>query len=498
MSSDFEPGFTFGDLSGPDVFLEGADLGDALEEAESIYPRHTPIVFDGDLFTVGTEGGEEFTPNRARDFSAMAGLAHARSGLGTYDAFDIVENMSLEEAHERLYPYFRTRHVGGQWGPSEKRELGELVKAYEKPNSMAKIFMTANAKLLKGEAGYTELGVPASLSMGPNLLPHSMLTQATLPKGGEPIVSNLNLQKRVFPLAAPFELPKPLDLPIDVCVGSNDACRSTCLLYSGNNPTADAQTVVKLARSVSLAMEPEAWIRMWIASIDLHIASAKKQDKVPYVRPNVLSDIPWELICPTIFDMFSGSGSGAAGRGLMMYDYTKVAGRHERENYDLTFSFSGSNSKLTEHELEAGKRVAVVYWLPGACLKKGSPKKLVKEYARFVGGKGPRPDCEMVEDYTFMGHPVITGDLHDFRPLDPAPSVIGLTYKIPKVDGKTLTEPPAAARKFAMIPNPARAKFLVPTFRDRQTGAIIVAGTPDQLGAALAFKDAGVTVLEVT
>ncbi len=504
--SDFESGFTFGDAGGPEYFLGGADIGDALDEAPALYPKHTPIIFDGDLFTVAEEGGSDFTPNRKSDIRAMARMAHKRSGLyrePTYDAFEIRATMSLDQAFDRLYPYFRTRHVGGQ-----KTLIGKLVKAYDSPQKMLKIFMTANAKLLKGEAGYTELGVPASLSMGPNLLPHSMLIQATLPKGRKPIMGSPNIQKKVFPMAAPFDVPRPPG-GVDFCVGSNDACRSTCLLYSGNNPTADSQTMVKMARSTALVMEPEAWIRMWIASIEHHVSAAVRQDKVPYVRPNVLSDIPWELVCPTVFDMFPE---------LIFYDYTKVAGRLDRPNYDLTFSFSGTNTKLTEYELESGRRVAVVFWLPGACLKKGSPKKLVKEYARYVGGVGPRPDCEMVEDYTFMGYPVITGDLHDFRPLDPAPSVIGLTYKIPKVKVKgtrklqELREPPPAAKKFAMSPSrrgltyaggrhvdlPTRSKFLVPTFRDRRTGALIVAGTPDQLGASLVFRSAGSTVLEVT
>ncbi|MCP4242354.1 MAG: hypothetical protein GY772_17505 [bacterium] len=479
--SDFEAGFTFGDSGGPEVFLEGATFGDAIDEAEKIYPRHTPVVFDGDLFTVGQEGGENFVPNRA---TSMPRVAHERSGLGTYDAFAIRDSMTEREAHALLLPYFTTTHVGGR-----KSLVGKQVKQYLTVTKMREAFMTANAKLTKGEAGYTELGVPPSLSMGPNLLPHSLLEEATLPTGTRPIISTPALRKKVFPLAKPFSLPK-VPGGVNVCVGSNDACRSTCLLYSGNNPTADSQTMVKLARSTALVMEPEAWIRMWMASIERHVGIAQRDDKVPYIRPNVLSDIPWELICPTIFEMFPE---------LSFYDYTKVAGRRERSNYDLTFSFSGTNMRHTEQELEEGKTVAVVYWLPGACLKKGAPKALVKKYARYVGGSGPRPDCAMVEDYTFLGRPVITGDLHDFRPLDPPGSVVGLTYKIPKVKGKEMREPPASARKFAMVPNARPAKMLVPTFRDKSTGAIIVAGTPDQLGAGLVFSGSPAgTVMEYT
>jgi hypothetical protein len=144
----------------------------------------------------------------------------------------------------------------------------------------------------------------------------------------------------------------------------------------------------------------------------------------------VLSDIPWELVCPELFELFPDLG---------FYDYTKVPGRTGFDNYDLTFSFSGTNERQTKSEIARGHRVAVVYWLPNTCYKSPQAKEaLIKYYA----GKGPRPDCEIVTD-------------------------MGLTV-------------------------------LVPAFRDRDTGAIIVAATPDQLGAGMVFEDTAATLVEVT
>lgn len=84
-----------------------------------------------------------------------------------------------------------------------------------------------------------------------------------------------------------------------------------------------------------------------------------------------------------------------------------------------------------------------------------------------------------------MGQRVIDGDPHDFRPLDPAPSVIGLTYKVPTVAGTRHQRPPKSA-----------SKFVIPTFRDTDTGALIVAGTPAQLGAEEVFEHAAPTEVE--
>lgn len=251
----------------------------------------------------------------------------------------------------------------------------------------------------------------------------------------------------------------------ELCAGSNKACREACLVYSGNNPVADAQVNVKLARTEALLLEPVSWMKMFLSAVERHRAWCKQRALRCYVRPNVLSDVPWELVYP---EMFSAFPTGP--RGVTFYDYTKVAGRTVRKDYDLTFSFSGTNDELCRSELSRGQRIAVVFYLPNAC--RGEKKK------RVCRGLPGLRQCDLVSDLTFMGERVLDGDCHDFRPLDPARSVIGLTYKVPTVEGK---------RKGT----PDESKFVIRTTYDEASGALTVAGTPAQLGAWDVFEGEG-------
>lgn len=358
MADDFEPGFALGGADGPDVFLEGADLDDAVVEAGAVYPRHTPLLFDGDLHTVIDEGGEEFEPNLAPE--SMPELAHRQSGLynggrpfsadGRPFSADEVMAVSLRDAHARLRPFFRHYSADGQ--------PGDLVAAYKTPLLMTRRFMTANAKLVKGTR-LPHTRIKPGLSRGPNLLPHRLTAELSPTK-------RLPVARR----------------RLNFCVGSTPACRATCLLYSGQNPLADKQTPAKLSRSEALITDPAAWLRMFVAAIAWHVdwcvnpsvrthddlstlfgrkpdwpKDARTKRFVPYVRPNVLSDIPFEMIFPDLFELFPR---------LSFYDYTKVPARTSPHgNYDLTFSFSGTkqNRRNVAFELRRERRIAVVFWL---------------------------------------------------------------------------------------------------------------------------------------
>ena len=85
--------------------------------------------------------------------------------------------------------------------------------------------------------------------------------------------------------------------------------------------------------------------------------------------------------------------------GLQFYDYTKCPIRLRRglpRNYDLTFSQSEDNEHATKQALNDGYRVATVF--------------------------KTRPE-------TWLGQPVIDGDLSDLRFLDPSPCIVGLSAK---------------------------------------------------------------------
>jgi hypothetical protein len=103
------------------------------------------------------------------------------------------------------------------------------------------------------------------------------------------------------------------------------------------------------------------------ASIEALIRKAKREGLYPTVRLNGTSDIKWENISfdytfahgkqreVTIFELFPE---------LQFYDYTKTPNRKSvPDNYDLTFSYSGTNTfaREVEQAFDNGERVAVVF-----------------------------------------------------------------------------------------------------------------------------------------
>lgn len=399
-------GYVIAGQGGPEVFLKGADLDDAVREARSVY-RGSPVMYDGDLATALREDADEPLPNL--DPKVMPHKALEASGLRRV-RYEEVMSLEPRDAHAILRPYF-------------KHFDGTPIGVYQQPSLMRKHFMTANAKLIKGAKGKLPRGVKPGKSRGPNLIPHRLAKQ----------LSSLRLPMK----------------GMGFCVGSNAACRSICLVYSGQNPLADKQVPIKLRRSEALLKEPAAWLRMFMWSIQWHIRDCRSHGLVPYVRPNVLSDIPWELVFPEMFTRVFPK--------LRWYDYTKVAGRRLPKQYDMTFSFNGNNEAHVEYELRRRRRVAVVFYL-----QKGMDITKVR----------------------FMGKRVINGDVHDFRPLDPKGVIVGLTYK-PAVKKGTLSQqykPPRSSEK-----------FVLPVMRDPESGILVVPQAPAQTGASILFDESAPT-----
>lgn len=116
------------------------------------------------------------------------------------------------------------------------------------------------------------------------------------------------------------------------------------------------------------------------------------------VRLNCTSDLSPELFVDpetglNILQLFSD---------VQFYDYTKVANRikllGKYSNYDLTFSYDGYNLETAQKYLNAGGRVAVVFYR------------------------------QNVLPVSFAGFPVIDGNSYDMRYLDPGKCIVGLYY----------------------------------------------------------------------
>lgn len=295
------------------------------------------------------------------DPASMPQIALQASGLRPFALAEVM-SLSLEGAWSQLRPFFPTTrlHKDGSITP---------VLVYDTPTSMSRSLLGQNYKTSK------ETPERPSDVQGLSLLPHSMALTIAAQAGGS--------------------------LPMKtLCAGASRACKASCLVYSGHNMIDVYNTQVKFARTQALLLRPQAFLRMLVENVGFHAASATRRGYEPFVRLNVFQDIPWELVLPELFSAYSA---------VRFYDYTKVPGRQVPPNYDLTFSFSGVNDAFVDHEMRRGRRIAVVFLLPGNV-----------ETRRCL----PLPR-------TFLGLPVVDGDVSDIRPRDPAPSIVGLRWKLP-------------------------------------------------------------------
>ena len=107
------------------------------------------------------------------------------------------------------------------------------------------------------------------------------------------------------------------------------------------------------------------------------------------VRLNATSDIRWEQ--HDIIQSFPN---------VQFYDYTKIANRRVDglANYHLTFSATESNHQQVKRAVSRGMNAAVVF--------------------------------DQVPD-VYLDHPVVDGDQHDLRFLDPKGVIVGLKAKGP-------------------------------------------------------------------
>jgi hypothetical protein len=189
----------------------------------------------------------------------------------------------------------------------------------------------------------------------------------------------------------------------EVCPMRSKECTKLCLNESGMNKMTQKVKgdVINKARikKTKLFFEQRQFFMSWLVD---EIKSAKlKADKLGFkfsVRLNNTSDITPESFYMDIdnkklnvLQIFPK---------VKFYDYTKVPNRDglvkKYKNYDLTFSFSGTNFTDCVNMLNNNIRVAVVF--------KEVPTK-------------------------FWGRKVIDGDLSDLRYRDARGVIVGLKYK---------------------------------------------------------------------
>lgn len=221
---------------------------------------------------------------------------------------------------------------------------------------------------------------------------------------------------------APHKSGSLADHVFNLCGNASPGCIAICL----GRESGRAEMMAKGATTNTVRDSRERKAR-WLMSPDraacmremfYHVAKlikrAREMELTLVVRPNGATDLPWEAMYLEIdaaFAMILSAISGTIiepGKHTLMsafpntqfVDYTKSAKRMFKAmpaNYDLTFSRSETNHDDCVRVLAAGKNVAIIF------------------------GKPMPADWE--------GFPVIDGDKHDLRHLDPKGVVVGLKPK---------------------------------------------------------------------
>lgn len=389
-----------------------------------------------------------------------------------------IESVSLEDAFDALRPFFPTSKTGAT-GAVKK------VDTYGTPSKMVDRIFGGNHKLVKS----SRPGVPKSQSTGLNLMPSNNWRREDIEKIVDVAASKYGIKKVKLPPGTRTTL----------CASATAQCKASCLVFSGQNLNDRYNTIKKLSLTMALFHEPVAFMRMLYEATEKWQRECSCEGSVPFLRLNVYSDIPWELLVPDMFDRF---------RDVRFYDYTKVAGRmplrggrYPVENYDLTFSYAGTKANLdaVDYEIRQNRRrVAVTfatigtsrYVAPGQKIPTQPPRPGKKETAHrwpYV------PEIGLPNE--FMGLTVIDGDQSDFRPYDPAPCIVGLRWKIPQSQHVT-----AAQARLFIVPGylvksegAKRAKSFVVMEVPRYTAAFSGATPPWK---DLDFSDVASTIEE--
>ena len=514
--------------------VEGT-LEQTVEAALSSYGKHTQIVFSGDLEQMKKEKRHEHTvQERLSNPPPLPGVQEAKAmkmlgpnfwyegrkatdtkpaeparpriyGRDEIEALFPMTPQGLRAAHEALRPFFPHKGDFLRVVKSPKSKLfGKEVyvgDTYETAAGMSRSFIVANAKTLKAVEGIAQRAesedddgievtynskISPSLSKGLAFLPYTLAKRTDYyPQwGGVPYLKGNG-----------------------VCVGSSEACRTSCLVFAGQNQAVEHNNIIKGDRLLGFLNQPMAFIRMMVDSMMRHVKACAKTGTTPYFRPNILSDIPWELLYPELW-------SYREFENLSIYDYTKLAGRETDSlgnmssakgcdpmldgalRYDLTFSFSGENGEIMSEEMRRGRRLAIVFL---RTLKSGSLMASKKT------GKVNFKAAESFANMRFLDAKIIDGDEHDLRPLDPQKgpdgrgAVVGLRFKSLRgkdagsrevqiaragefVVGSKGDLPKFEERKRVNLYGEGRTvKYVVQGFEDGH-GNLIAPGTPQQEG----------------
>lgn len=222
-------------------------------------------------------------------------------------------------------------------------------------------------------------------------------------------ISNPKVKKNigVGVLTAPLHLSPAKSSGFEVCPMRTAGCTHACLHTAGNPAHMSGKRKARLARTRAFFRYRDEFMTALAGDIERLRRQARKQGLRCGVRLNATSDIVWERMPVTIGARVYPNLMTLFGN-VQFYDYTK---RHNRRdlprNYHLTYSLAEDNDALAAEALASGMNVAAVF-------------NVVRNH--------PLPATYKLNTF-LAAHPVIDGDVHDFRPADRRPVIVGLRAK---------------------------------------------------------------------
>ena len=418
---------------------------------------------------------------RARP-SAAAGLM--QSGIGTIEWDEVVEYIDDWKRHKDKSALAKFVHHFRLLGPAEIAE-GKPKKAADLEDA----FIASNAKTSKPRAETSRLGEILGLALFPHFYPNilAVVPEKFLDENGvvntpmlkkhEPgfeQLSKLGAEARNYfngfegatrELASEFT-GVPTSKLLDFCVGSSEACRSTCLVLSGNNPASTPAVAKKANLTQALLTNPPLFVAGLFLAVDDFAQRRGKRGIDTVIRFNMLSDLPWYSICPRFLEELADPERGPAR--VYLYDYTKLPfwkskdyqqlgariGLKPGQVLDLTFSFSGDpgNTRLCQSALDLrdpalgypdGIRVAAAF-APADPERKASFDSRTTFPEIVEAGKADGSVTESPEGLFYITLPelgtreLVDGDGSDYRIDDPGGCIVSLNFKQPSVSEKNV------------------------------------------------------------
>lgn len=208
----------------------------------------------------------------------------------------------------------------------------------------------------------------------------------TTPSLMAPGASNWKIAKNEVSTVTLTLTPADLSEQWNVCTWSTERCREACVMWTAGRQYHSVRQG-RLVRTAFLAEHPADFL----AILTDEVARIERKGQPFGMRLNVASDLRWENIAPWLFD----------GENVRAYDYTKAPARNTPDNYRITYSHSERwDDARVLATIARGDNVAMVF---------------------------DRPKHDLPA--TWLGVPVIDGDLTDYRYGDPRGVIVGLAAK---------------------------------------------------------------------